>query len=38
MTVHEFYAYLVRARHDLWEMLTEVPDDAGRPLDGASWR
>lgn len=24
MTVHEFYAYLVRARHDLWEVLTEA--------------
>ena len=38
MTIPEFYAYLVRARHDLWDVLATVPDDvASAPIQGGAW-
>ena len=38
MTIPEFYAYLVRARHDLWDVLATVPDDvASAPMRGGAW-
>jgi uncharacterized damage-inducible protein DinB len=38
MTLHEFYDYLVRARHDLWDVLATVPDEiASAPMAGGAW-
>lgn len=38
MTIAEFYDYLVRARHELWDVLATVPGDvASAPMRGGAW-